>query len=254
MKDNKTQAFIGLNGILADLTVLCDLDANASEIAKTKNGKPISIAFDVTDGPCGTLKFANGKCEYVKGEICGKITCKLFSPDHLNQMVDGKKTPMPIKGFTKIGFLLNNFTKLTDILSTYLKASDEALADRDFFEKSTVLMFHLIISAISEIANNDKIGKVSAARVKDGVISVGIEGKAYAYIVVKDHIFTTYHLKHENPDACMIFSDLDTARGLFTGLFDSMTCLAQGKIRISGFVPMVDNLNKILARVAVYLA
>jgi hypothetical protein len=52
----------------------------------------------------------------------------------------------------------------------------------------------------------------------------------------------------------MVFGDFETARGLFDGTTESMSALAGGKLVMKGFIPMIENLNKVLDRVAVYLA
>ena len=250
MKSERTLAYINMFAILKDLEVLVKLDDEAKKIASVN--PPISIGFNVTDGPQATLTVDNGNCTMTEG-MGGKIKLKLKSPEHLNQMIDGTKNPTPYGGFTKIGFLTKDFIKLTDILTKYLKATPEDLADRAFFEKSTEMMFYLIANALSAIGNYDEIGKVSASKIPDGTISMEIGGGPCAEIVVEGGHMTTYNRKAENPRAYMIFRDMDVARGLFEGTVESMSAIATGEIQMKGFIPMIDNLNKLLARVAMYL-
>lgn len=250
MKDQTTLAYVNTFAVLKDLEVLCELDGEAKKLATPAS--PVSISLNVTDGPKATLEFSGGKCTMREG-LGGSIKLKLNSPEHLNQMVDGTKSPLPYGGFTKIGFLTKNFTAMTDILSAYLKATPEALKDRAFFERSTTLMLYLVANALSAIGNNDKLGKVSAAAIPDGSIALEIEGGPCAEIVVKDHHMVTYNRKAENPRSYMIFRGYDVARGLFDGSVESMSALAAGNIIMKGYIPMIDNLNKVLSRVAVYL-
>ena len=51
----------------------------------------------------------------------------------------------------------------------------------------------------------------------------------------------------------MEFSDVDLAYGLFNGKVSTINEMCRGKIRRSGMLSMVDNVNRILDRVAVYL-
>lgn len=113
------------------------------------------MGFEVKGGPSGRLCFEGGLCRFEEG--CDPCHLKLpfSSPEKFNGMIDGTVTPIPSKGFTKIGFLLKIFVQLTYIFSSYLRADKEALADPGFFEKSTVIIFHLIASDIARIGNED---------------------------------------------------------------------------------------------------
>ena len=58
------------------------------------------------------------------------------------------------------------------------------------------------------------------------------------------------------PEKCtsyMRFSDLRLARKLFDGEVNAVACVGEGKIRIGGIISQVDNVNRILDRVALYL-
>ncbi len=252
MKDQKTLSYINMFAVLKDLEQLCLLDEEAKALATPKS--PVSIGFNVGGGgPKASFTFDGGKCSVAEG-MGGQIKLRLGSPDALNQMVEGTKTPLPYGGFFKLSFLLKNFSQLTEIMTKYLKASDEDLKDRAFFEKSTSMMFHLVTNALSVIGNYDEIGKISAAKIPDGSIAMEIAGGPCAEIVVKDGHMQTFARKAQKPRSYMIFDSYDIARGLFDGTEESMSALAAGKIIMKGYIPMIDNLNKILSRVAVYLA
>ena len=250
--DQNVMAYINMFAVLKDLEVLCRLDNKATELASPQ--KPISVGFNVGGGgPKAVLHFENGKCTMEEGSG-GNIKLKLSSPEALNLMIDGEKTPLPYGNLFRLQFVLKNFMQLTDLLSSYLRAEEEALKDRSFFEKSTTMMFYLVANALSVIGNYDEIGKISAAKIPDGSIAMEIEGGPCAEIVVKNGKLQTINRKAEKPRACMIFDSFDTARGLFDGTLESMSTLAAGKIIMKGFIPMIDNLNRLLSRVAVYLA
>lgn len=251
MKDQTALAYINMFAVLKDLEMLCELDKDAKALASPKT--PVSIGFNVGNGPLATLNFAEGKCTMTDG-LSGQIKLKLANCEAFNLMVDGKKNPTPYAGFTKLKFLLNDFTKLTDLLNKYLRAEEKELQDRAFFEKSTTMMFYLVANALSAIGNYDRIGKISAAKIPDGSISMEISGGPCAEIVVKDGHMTTYNRKAASPRSYMIFADYDTARGLFDGTTESMSALAESKLIMKGFIPMIEHLNMIMSRVAVYLA
>lgn len=251
MKDQTALAYINMFAVLKDLEMLCELDEEAKALASPK--APVSIGFNVGNGPQATLTFAEGKCTMTEG-LSGQIKLKLANPEAFNLMVDGKKNPTPYGGFTKLKFLTNDFTKLTDLMNKYLRAEEKALRDRAFYEKSTTMMFYLIANALSAIGNYDRLGKLSASKIPDGAIAMEIAGGPCAEITVKNGHMTTSNHKAANPRAYMVFGDFETARGLFDGTTESMSALAGGKLVMKGFIPMIENLNKVLDRVAVYLA
>ena len=48
-------------------------------------------------------------------------------------------------------------------------------------------------------------------------------------------------------------ADIDLANGLFNGKVSTINEMCKGNIRLAGVLSMVDNVNRILDRVAVYL-
>jgi hypothetical protein len=70
---------------------------------------------------------------------------------------------------------------------------------------------------------------------------------------VKDKHFTTIKQRCEKPRAIMEFADLDLAAGLFAGNVSTINEMCKGTIRLSGMISMLDNVNRILDRVSVYL-
>lgn len=252
MTDTKTMAYINMFAVLGTLENLCDLDAKAKEILK--GTKPISIGFDVKNGPQATIKFANGKCTVTEG--CGDCDIKLpfSSVEKFNGMIDGTVTPIPTKGFTKLSFLLKTFTELTNRLEEVMRPSPDALNDPEFFELSTTLTFYTIASAISQLGNHDPISTFSASNIDDGDILMSIKDGPRATIRAKDHKLTTIKECDDAPRAIMEFGSMRLASDLFKGSVNALACIGEGTIRMKGMASMLDNLNRILDRVAVYLA
>lgn len=59
------------------------------------------------------------------------------------------------------------------------------MADRAFFEENTMLTMYVIAGAISALANNESIAKISAANTPDGDVQLGIKDKAAVTISCK---------------------------------------------------------------------
>ncbi len=251
MKNEKTLSYINFFAILGALSELCRLDKGASTLVADKN---ISIGIAVKGGPSGTLTFKNGSCTVSEG--IGNVDIKLpfSSPEKFNGMIDGTVTPIPSKGFTKIGFLTKQFIMLTDMLTRYLRPTEEDLKKPEFFKISTIMTFYVVSEAISQIANHDDVGMASASYIVDGTIKVGIGDELGAAIIAKDHKLRTVHSTPKEYYSYMVFRDMALANDLFAGRVNSVACVGKGEIKIGGMISQIDNVNRILDRVSLYLA
>ena len=254
MKEPLAMAYVNMYGVLGALENLCEMDRQAKEILAGLK-KEVALCFSIKDGPCCTFRFNGEGCVMTEGdEGC---TCKMYfpSPQAFNNLIDSAKPGLPVKNPVQvISFLTGPFTALTDRLSQVLRPTPEDLEDRAFFEENTLLTLYTIAGAVSALANSDSISRISAENTPDGDVSIGIRDKVQIGLRVKDHHFTTIKKPVENPRALMEFSDIDLAHGLFQGTVSTINEMCKGNIRIAGMAVMVDNINRILDRVAVYLA
>ena len=254
MTEQKAMAYVNMYGVLGALENLCELDSKAKQtVSEIK--KPVSLCFDVKDGPCRTFNFSSNGLKITEG--ADGCTCKMnfSSPEKFNDLINNSKPGVPVKGvISLLKFLTGPFTALTDRLQEILRPSEEALGDRSFFEENTLLTMYVIAGAISGLANSDSIAKISAENTVDGDISLGIKDKASVTIRVKDHKFTTIKAPADDPRAVMEFASLDLANGLFNGQVSTINEMCKGNIKLAGVLSMVDNVNRILDRVSVYLA
>jgi hypothetical protein len=262
MKETETLAYINMYGLLGALRDLCALSPEARRLADNPalpGGKPLTAGFAVKNGPAMTLRFDRGACVPAIGEGPCDIRLPFSSCEKFNGLIDGTVTPIPSKGFTKLKFLTKNFTGLTKILEKYLRASPEDLADPVFFRASTAVMFFLVAQAVVQIGNHDKIGRFTASNLADGVAVLSIAGydgdkPLRAGIAVKDHRLSLTREIPGHYHALMEFSSLKLARELFDGKVSALGCVGQGLIAMRGNLGMLDNINRILDRAAVYLA
>ena len=237
MKEAKSMAFVNAYGVLRTLENLCDTVDEAKAVCKSLK-KPVSLCFDVTDG----------------GDYGCTCKMKFSSPEKFNALIDDSKPGVPVKNIPQVlSFLMGPFTKLTDILTKYLMPSEDDLKNRDFFEKSTVLTMYTIGGAICALANNDSISKLSAFYIPDGDIQMGITGACYVTLRARDHKLELIKEKPDTPRAIMEFKTIDLANALFNGTASTMAELCAGNIYMAGMINMIDNVNRILDRVAVYL-
>ena len=251
MKDQMTLAAVNLYAVLGAIPRLCELSEEARALIEKDK---LSLAFAVKNGPSATLFFDKGRVWMEKGTKGAQIYIPMKTPEKFNGVIDGTVTPIPTRGLTKIGFLLRRFSPLTDLLSRYLRATDDNLRDPEFFRISTCLMLYVISEAMAAIGNYDKVGRFSASNIPDGVAKIAIEGADAAYVMAKDHLLTALHGDGIAHTASMTFKGLSVARALFDGKLNAVTAVGTGDVAINGMVPMLDNLNRILDRVAYYLA
>lgn len=254
MVEQRALAYANMYGVLGALENLCEIDDTAKEILKAIKNE-VSLCFSVKDGPCRTFHFSKEGCRITEGSDGCNCKMNFSSPEKFNLLIDQAKPGMPVKGvFKLLGFLLGPFTKLTDRLTELLRPTEESLKNRAFFEESTILTMYTVAGAISGLANSDSIAKISAGNTVDGDVLLGIKDVAYATIRVNDHKFSVIKEKTENPRAVMEFSDIDLANGLFAGTVSTINEMCKGNIALKGMISMVDNINRILDRVSLYLA
>lgn len=252
MIDQTTLAYVNLYAVLGALEELVRLDEQARGLLKGK--KPTRLGIAVKNGPAATLIFEDQTCRMVEGVENCHIKLAFPTCEKFNGMIAGTVTPIPRKGFTRILFLTKTFTRLTDRLTQVLRASQEALEDEAFLALSTQLLLGVIGGAVAQIANHDDIGRFSASNIVDGQISLCIKDGPGIAIDCKDHQLTCRKETADNPRAVMEFESDRLAHQLFDGQVNAVACIGNRQIEMRGMISMLDNLNRILDRVALYLA
>lgn len=254
MIEQKALSYANMYGVLGTLHMLCELDGKAKKILQ-KIKKPISVCFRVKNGPCRTFHFDKNGCTITEGADNADCKMNFSSPEKFNLMINEGKPGVPVKGIIKLlVFLSGTFTELTNRLTELLRPTQENLKDRAFFEESTLLTMYTVAGAISGLANSDSIAMISAGNTADGDVSLGVKDKAQVTIRIKNHRFETLYEAAQNPNAIMEFADIDLAYGLFSGTVSTINEMCKGNIRLAGMLSMVDNINRILDRVSLYLS
>ena len=144
--------------------------------------------------------------------------------------------------------------KLTDLLSAYLRPEAERMKDPVFFERSTTLMLHVIAGAVAQVGNTDAVGRFSASNMVDGVVKISVGETVSVGVCVEGHCLRAIHTSPDTSFSEMCFADFAVARDLFDGKINAVAAVGEGKVRIAGMISQVDNLNRILDRVSLYLA
>lgn len=249
--DNVTKAKINLFAVLRNIQDLCSMDAQSKELIKDVK---LGVQFIVPEVGEATLTFKNGECKFTPGRASAGLKLWFMSAEHFNKLIDGEKTiPLFINVF-KVGFLLNTFTKLADRLSYYLKPTDELLENEEYFRINTYLTAFTAFYALCQIGNSDVKGKANASRIPEGKIQLTIkDGPSMVIKVDENHRMEPSMGETDNPRAVMAFGSLKTANDVLNGKSDIFSNLGSGNFAIKGYLPMLDNMSKLLSQVSFYL-
>ena len=254
MIEEKSLSYVNMYGVLGALENLCAIDAVAKKALK-KIKKPASLCFEVKDGPCCTFTFDADGCVMKDGDEGCTMKMSFASPEKFNALINDSKPGVPVKNpVGTLAFLLGPFTALTNRLNEVLRPTVEAMKDKAFFEENTILTMYVIGGAVCALANNDSISKISAGNTVDGDMLMSIPDKAAITLHVVNNKYSLIKDTCENPRAIMEFADIELANGLFNGTVSTVNEMCKGRIRLSGMISMIDNVNRILDRVSVYLA
>jgi len=246
------KANLNLYAVLKNLEDLIEYDPEMKQLAKDWD---VSIQFSVSGGPNAYIEFKNGVCTVGNGKY-KKPSVKLYftSPDHLNKMMDGDGNPIPLKGFTKLGFLTKDFPKVTDKLEYYLKPTDELLKDKQYLELNTRMTLNTAAFAVREIGSLDPIVKNVASHIQDGgiVLTVLPDGPTVS-ITIKDGEMIPAKSGVDKPMAKLTFKNIKVANDFLNGKSDTFTEVANGNVALKGQTGMVDALSLVLDRIPHYL-
>jgi hypothetical protein len=251
--DPRVRAHINLFAVLGALCVLAERAEPAKAILATVK-KPTAVTVRVRGLPEGAYTFSADGVVPGVADGARKVTLAFTSPAHFNKMIDGKAQPIPIAGPGGLTFLTGAFTKLADLLGTYLKPSTNDMADIRFMETSTILTLHVAVAAIAQVANEDRSGRFSAASIPNGDIALEVGDAIDLRLHALDHRLTfDPRTPTAPPRAALRFTDLDTAGDILSGRASALGSICDGTLGMRGFIPMVDNVSRILDRVGHYL-
>ena len=258
--DSITKARINLFAVLRNLEDLCELDIESQKIIKDSN---IGIEFHVPEVGRAIIEFRHGKCKFtrvVDGKKHGaRAGLQLFftSPEHFNKLIDGEKTAPIFYNIFAVGFLLKQFTQLTNRLTHFLQPKpeekEELLKDETYFKINTTLTAYTAFFAMAEIANSDFVGRAIARRMPDCKLQCGVEDGFKMTVAVKQHEMTVTKGGTDEWNAEMIFADLEFAHNLLNGKTSSFTGMGTGKFKVRGAVEILEQMAKLLNQVGIYL-
>jgi len=253
MNPDLVKANLNLYAVLKNLEDLTEFDSSMKGLIASWN---VSIQFSVRGGPAAFVSFQNGKCTVGRGRMKSpSIKLWFKSPAHLNNMFDGNANPVPLKGFTRLGFLAREFPKLTDRLAWYLKPTEDLMKDKQYLELNTRMTLNTAAFAVPEIAAADSDGIKVACKIPDGTVAMRILPAFHSVnITFKGGSAVSSKGDIDKPTAVMSMKNISVANGFLNGKIDAFTAIASGDVSIRGLIPILDGMSLLLDRVQHYLS
>ena len=251
---DQVKASLNLGAVLQNLAELCRLDAESQRIIQDWD---VGIQFTVLAGPRAWVEFRGGECRVgLGGASLSEVHLFFATAGHMNAMFAGSNIhPIPLKGFNRLGFLKNEFPKITARLEHYLKPLPGMLDDPAFLAANTALTLHTAANAVRELVKTESTaGKIAAGTPPGRLqLAVGEDGPA-AWISFGPGGVDAGRGRIDRPDATMTFRDIDVAQGVLAGKEDGLAAIGRGEVAIWGMLPLIDSATLIMDRVERYLA
>jgi len=260
MKNEEVLARVHLYGLFKALELLPTLDPVAAKLIENRS---LSIEFRIRNVGRARLHLDQGKVrlEVPEDRLSGSdfsgkkpgVILWFASSAHFNGMIEGKKQPVPLKGFGHLKFLSGPFGEFTGRLEHFLRPTEEQLQDPDFFIANTRLTAWVAFHALSEIGNTDDLANKSARYIPDGVIQLKVLDDLGIFVRAREGKLSTGVGDCDNPRCILWFKDLKALNELLSGKLNTYTGIGQARMGMKGFIPMIDFLNPILGRIPAYL-
>jgi len=249
--DEHVLAAVNLHAVLGALPRLVELSPEAARLLSSQLTRPVTLSLSAPGGLRAHYRFDRDAVTPLPARE-GRGPALLFrSAAHLNAVIAGKAQPIPVAGPAGIRFLTRVFTPLTEMLSSTLRPADSA--DPAVEERCTLLTLDVAAHAIAVVANEDVSGRFSAAHMPDGDLDFEIGDSLRYRFEVLDHRVRVDPDHSDAPRAALRFADLEVAGGILSGRESALSCVSDGRLQMRGFIPLVDNTNRILDRVGTYL-
>ncbi|WNM25832.1 hypothetical protein [Demequina capsici] len=251
--DPRVAAHVNAHAVLGALPVLAAHVPDARDVLAGLT-RPTAVILKAPGVAPAAYTFTDKAIAPGAASGARRVTLLFTSPDHLNRMIAGSAQPIPVASPAGLRFLTGAFTRLADLLGRYLRPAANDLEDPSVREASTVMTLHVAAAAIAQVANEDRSGRFSAAHVPDGEVALEVGDDIDLRLLVARGRFTFIGAGAEEPArATLRFADLDVAGDVLSGRASALSSICDGTLGMRGYIPMLDNVSRILDRVGHYL-
>lgn len=250
--ENLVKAHLNLIALLQNVEELVAMD---QETASLTAHWDFSLQFTVLGGPRSYLVFHERRCRFGIGRTASPRVHLLFlSPRHCNRVFEGKSTPIPLRGLTRVRFLTKEFPRLTQRLEYYLRPTDELLKTSDYLSANTRMTLNTAAFGARELAGLDPVARLNANRIRDGIILMKIWDGPAVHMAFQEGRIDVIKGEASHPMAEICFKDMKTANEFLNGRTDTFAAVAAGDVMLRGQTPMLQHLGLILDRLPEYLS
>ncbi|MDJ0763672.1 MAG: hypothetical protein QNJ97_11875 [Myxococcota bacterium] len=253
MSKAKIIANLHLHAVLPRLQDLVRLDNEASSIASKMN---LSVRFRVIKGPSIVIDIQNGNVT-TRSERSARAQLGLLfkNCDQLNNMFSGNPAvPIPYGQLHKL-VQMKHFTRLTEILTRYLKPSDQDLRDPVFKKKHLEMAFQAGLAGAAQIAKHDTKMAHVAQHLEHGSIQFNVMPDGpFAWVKIdQDRNFYSGPGKIDAPIADVEINGVDIAADLLADKLDTFELAGKGDLKLAGQLMQVEWFFSLLDRVGKFL-
>ncbi len=250
-------ARLNLFAVVPRLTELVEFDEEARKIASNCTG---SIELSAMRLGAVRLMFRNGNLDVVRDPGGSADTGLWFpSPELLNKLFAGEKA-VPVPYVWKPWNLpkLMAFQKLADRLGAMLGDPDKTLKDSGNDPKTKEFlvrcMLYTALAGVKELVEYDEKMAWFSKSTPDGTFLIKVlDDGPEAHLFIRQGVVTPGKGPIANPTVTLEIKNLDIAWELLQGRIDAMGALGACDIRMTGFLPLADNVNVVMDRLGVYL-
>ena|GEM_PF-5778481 len=197
------------------------------------------------------------------------LTLAFFSDLHVLRLFSGgKATPVPLPGTWRAGRILKAFRSASARVQAILSSPTERL------ELKTELLLRATVDGLSVIGNHDEATVAWSSRIENGTIQIQVDDNPDLQATIvkaanpgRDGMAAGRRSGYPAfrslwgpsaagpqtagpPRARLVFADTETAHGVLTGTVKAGEALADGRIRIRGRLPMIQNLFPLMDRLS----
>jgi hypothetical protein len=247
-------ANLHLHAVLPRLEELVKLDEEARSLAEQMQ---LKVRFKVRKGPSEVVEISSGVVRTSSDPQAEADLGLLFlSCDQLNNLfMDERAIPVPYKGLTQLR-QMGRFSKLTGILTRYLKPSEADLEDPEFKKKHVEMTLMAGLAGAAELAKYDRKMEKVVDRLPWGTVQFSVlPDGPYAFASVgEDKTISVGNGTIADPTANLDIEGVDMAAGVLAGTVDTFAAVGREDLRASGLLSLIDELNALLERVGHFLA
>ncbi|WP_309386972.1 hypothetical protein [Cerasicoccus frondis] len=243
------QARLFLHAVFPTLDDVIKASPKAQALLKD-NG--FSLCFRTRSGLRASYFFKSKGCEYIAGDSPTGIELMFLSDGQAAATFFEKPAlpPLPLKGFSGLG-KMKTFIALTKEMESWLKPSDEQLADENFRQLFAPMSIGLALRATCQLCVAERKSREWLASGPQGLAAfqLGENGTPRWINFVSGALKSGVGEPPTEPAVRVIFKDSTIAANAVLDRLDSMAAVGRGDIKIVGLAPLADHLNALMERV-----